>query len=203
MTKGKKVGGLVMLLAIPILILVFLEKFGQQHYTIPTDPSAAEGLSALVPAGALGKAFQLPDQLIDNQGNNVSSDLLLDQNTVWYMLPPVFSDTAQLVLERLVGVRDIFEGTPEVQLVVVVATDQTDSLSVLAQRYRSRGKNWQFLANTTQGREHYSIFPPGTSSATVLLIDQKQRVRGYYDGMQEKEIDRLVVETRILLYGVE
>lgn len=202
MTKGKKVGGLVMLLAIPILILVFLEKFGQQHYTIPTDPSAAEGLSALVPAGALGKAFQLPDQLIDNQGNNVSSDLLLDQNTVWYMLPPVFSDTAQLVLERLVGVRDIFEGTPEVQLVVVVATDKLDSLSALTQRYRSQEKNWQFLADTTQGAVP-NLLPVGTSSATVVLLDQNQRVRGYYDGMQEKEIDRLVVETRILLYGVE
>ena len=192
-----------MLLAIPVLILIFLEKFGQQHYTIPTDPSEAEGLSALVPAGALGKAFQFSNQLIDNQGNEVSSDLLLDQNTIFYGMPQVFSDTAQLVLERLVGVRDIFEGNPDVQLVVVMATDDIDSLSALAQRYRSQEKHWQFLADTTQGAAPNRILPVGISSATVLLIDQNQRVRGYYDGMQEKEIDRLVVETRILLYGVE
>ncbi len=203
MTKGKKVGGLIMLLAIPVLILIFLEKFGQQHYTIPTDPQEAEGLSALVPAGSLGKDFQFPNQLIDDQGNNVSSGLLLDQHTILYILPQVFSDTAQLVLERLVGVQNIFEDSPGVQLVVVVPTDQTDSLSALARRYRSQKKNWRFLADTTQGEELYRMLPANTSSATVLLIDQEPRIRGYYAGLQEKEIDRLVVETRILLYGVE
>ena len=192
-----------MLLGVPILILLFLENFGQQHYTIPTDPQEAEGQSAAVPTEALGKAFQWPDHLIDAQGNSVANGVLLDQNTIFYPLPQVASDTAQRVLERLVGVQDIFESNPNVQLLAVAATDETDWLSVLAQKYRSQGERWQFLADTAQQVLPYRILPSGTSSATVLLIDQHQQIRGYYDGLQEKEIDRLVVETRILLYGVE
>lgn len=200
--KRKKIGGLVALLGIPVLILLFLEKFGQQHYSIPTNPQEAEGFSAVVPAEALGKSFQLPGHFIDYQGNSVSEDLLSGKSTIFYVLPQAFTDTAQRVLEKLVGVRDIFENQPEVQQLIVAVTNETDSLSALMQRYHSQ-KTWQFLADTAHQVLPYRILPPGITSAAVLLIDQNQRIRGYYNGMQEKEIDRLVVETRILLHDVE
>ena len=203
MTNGKKVGGLLFLLAIPILILVFLEEFGQQHYTIPTDPAEAEGLSAEVPAGSLGQKFQFDALPVNDQGASVPDNLLLEKETIIFPLRKTGSDTARVVLEKLTRVQNTFEEENDVQLLVIANTQELNALSRLAQQYRSQPERWQFLADTTQENTLFNRLPSGTSSATILLVDQDQKIRGYYDGMQEDEIDRLVVETRILRYGVE
>ena len=203
MTNGKKIGGLLLLLAIPIAILLFLQEFGQQHYAIPTDPAEAEGLSAEVPAGSLGQAFQLAPLPVDDQGKPVAADLLSGKETILFPSLSLGSDTARVVLEKLTRIQDVFEQEQKVQILVIAATKVAGELPQVARQYRSQPGFWHFLADTTQTNPIHDRLPSGTSSATLLLIDQQQRVRGYYDGMQEDEIDRLVVETRILLYGVE
>ena len=203
MTNRKKIGGLLFLLAIPILILVFLEIFGQQHYSIPTDPAEAEGLSAEVPAGSLGRTFQFTTLPVNPRGNPVSDRLLTGKETIIFPVNNADSDTARTVLEKLARVQDVFEDEDNVQILAVVDTQDLSKLSSLAQQYRSQAPRWQFLANTSRANILSPVLPTGTSAATVLLVDEDQNVRGYYDGMQEDEIDRLVVETRILLYGVE
>lgn len=203
MTSRKKVGGLALLIGIPILILLFLQNFGQQHYIVPTDPAEAEGLSAEVPAGSLGKPFSPVTSLIDRQGNSVANDLLLGKQTIVFPLRKADTDTAQAVLEQLTRVQDVFEQQKDVQLLVVTSEAELARLSSLAERYRSQPGRWRFLADTTQKSPLVGLLPLGTSSSTVMLVDQDQRIRGYYDGIQEDEIDRLLVETRILRFGVE
>ena len=203
MTNGKKVIGLAMLIAIPILILLFLENFGQQHYTVPTDPAEAEGLSAEVPAGSLGQPFQLPTSLLDNQGRAITSNLLEARETIIFPLRTVGSDTAQLVLEQLTRVQGVFEQQEGVQILVIVPSSDPNTLSQLSRRYRSQAERWRFLASTTEDNPFTDTLPQGISSSTIILVDRDQRIRGYYDGAQEDEIDRLIVETRILRFGVE
>lgn len=202
MTNGKKVGGLVLLLAIPVFILVFLEQFGQQHYEVPTDPAEAEGLSAEMPVGSLGTEVQWPRRLMNGRGEALSTSTLTGEIIV-FPLEDVDSDTSQVVLEKLTRVQNVFEQEESVQILVIVRTQTLSVLSSLAQRYRSQEARWKFLADTTPAPSIRTTLPPGTSSSTLLLIDQDQKIRGYYNGMQEDEIDRLVVETRILLYGVK
>lgn len=203
MTNRKKVGGLLLILAVPLLILVFLEQFGEQHYTIPTDPAEAEGLSAEVPAGSLGQAFRLSEPLLNFKGETISGKDFVGEILIVYCLPTMHSDTAELVLEKLTRVQNVFEQDSLVRLLTVAPTRQLDSLSRLAQRYRGRPDVWRFLADTTEGNASAQLLPERTNAATLVLIDQAQQVRGYYDGTQEKEVDRLVAETRILLYDVK
>jgi protein SCO1/2 len=203
MTKPKKVGGLLLILAVPLLILIFLEQFGEQHYAIPTDPSEAEGLSAEVPAGSLGQTFRLPKPLFNASGEVVSEKNFARKILILYYLPVAKADTAELVLEKLTRVQNVFEQDTLVRLLTVVPTQQIDSLTQLAQQYRAQPGVWNFVADTTQGKHLASLMPKGTNAATLVLIDQARQIRGYYHGTQEKEIDRLVAETRILLYGVK
>ena len=203
MTNGKKVGGLILLIAIPVLILVFLEEFGQQHYTVPTDPAEAEGLSAEVPTGSLGQPFRFSTPPVTDQRKFVSDSLLAGKETIIFPLRDVGSDTTQRVLEALARVQDVFEQAEDVQLLVIATTSEVNQLSQLAQQYRSQPRRWQFLADSASTNSSIASLPPGTSSSTILLVDRDRRIRGYYDGLQEDEIDRLVVETRILRYGVE
>ncbi len=203
MTNSKKAGGLLLILAAPLLILLFLENFGEQHYTIPTDPAEAEGLSAEVPAGTLGQAFSLPESLLNFRGDAVLATDFADKILVVYCLPAIHSDTAKLILEKLTRVQNVFEQDTLVRLLTVVPTEQLDSLSQLTQQYRGQPGIWAFLADTTQGDVSAQLLPKGTNAATLLLVDRVQRVRGYYNGTEEKEVDRLVAETRILLYDVK
>ena len=203
MTNKKKLGGLLLLLVVPLLILLFLEQFGKQHYTIPTNPAEAEGLSAEVPAGSLGQAFRLPQPLSNASGETISEEYFAGKILILYRLPTASADTAELVLEKLTRIQNVFEQDTLVRLLTVVPTQQIDSLSQLTQRYRGQPGVWNFLADTTQGKPLASLMPKGTNAATLMLVDQAQQVRGYYHGTQEKEIDRLVAETRILLYDVK
>lgn len=203
MTNKKKMGGLLLILVVPLLILIFLEQFGEQHYTIPTDPAEAEGLSAEVPAGSLGRAFRWPKSLINAQGEAIPKRTFANHILVFYFLPPASIDTAELVLEKLSRIQNVFEQDSLVRLLTVVPTPRVDSLSQLAQRYRGQPGVWNFVADTTQGKISAPLMPEGTNAATLVLIDQAQQVRGYYHGTQEKEIDRLVAEARILLYDVK
>ena len=201
MTNTKKVIGLLVLLAIPIIILVFLELFGQHHYDIPTDPDEAEGLSAEVPPGYLGRDFDLSSLLTGTEAGRQQDGA--ETALIIYFAPSAALDTAQLIFEELARVQDIFANNPEVRMLTTVSTDDTDSLHTLISRYRSRPSFWQWLANSTENDRRDETLPPNATAATLLLVDQNQKIRGYYDGMQEKEMDRLVAETRILLYDVE
>ena len=200
MTNGKKVIGLIILLAIPVAILIFLELFGQHHYNIPIDPAEAEGLSAEVPPGYLGQRFSLPTSLLNATGERWKDSS--ETAKIVYFTPSSATDTAHLIFEKLTQVQDIFENKSGVLMLTLVPTERIDSLQALTARYRSQPHRWQWLASLSDSDGRKAL-PSNATAATLLLVDQNRRVRGYYDGMQEKEVDRLIAETRILLYDVE
>jgi protein SCO1/2 len=199
MSNRKKLGGLVLILAVPLFILLFLEQFGEQHYHIPTDPAEAEGLSAEVPAGSLGQTFRLPGFLLTARQESFATQSDQARIQVVYFTSANYPDTTKRVIERLTRVQNVFEDEPLVQLLTVVPTRQLSDLTELAQRYQRESEAWMFLADTTQQYTSTQLLPAGTNAATLVLLDRTQHVRGYYDGIQEKEVDRLVAETRILL----
>jgi len=45
-------------------------------------------------------------------------------------------------------------------------------------------------------RECILLMPPRTS---VVLLDRQGRIRGYYDGSERDEVDRLIVEIKIII----
>lgn len=192
----------MLILAVPLFILLFLEQFGEQHYTIPTDPAEAEGLSAEVPAGALGRVLRLPAPLLNAKFKAQSNEDILGGILIAYFSSAAHPDTTELVLEKLARVQNVFEEDTLVRLLTVVPTKQLDTLLQLAQRYRSQPDRWMFLGDTTQAYVSTEVLPPGTNAATLVLV-QSAKVYGYYDATQEKEVDRLVAEARILLYDAK
>jgi len=41
---------------------------------------------------------------------------------------------------------------------------------------------------------------PSDYIPTFILVDPEKRIRGYYQTLDREEIDRLILETKILLY---
>jgi protein SCO1/2 len=56
-------------------------------------------------------------------------------------------------------------------------------------------------------REYFAVKEPGTSfdehdfihTENVILVDEKKRIRGIYDGTSEEEMDKLIGDIQILL----
>ena len=46
-----------------------------------------------------------------------------------------------------------------------------------------------------------SVTPEFMHATKFILVDEKDRIRGYYDGLDPKDVDRLMQEISILLSG--
>jgi len=80
------------------------------------------------------------------------------------------------------------------------------SPSAAMKRVETESKGWPV------GMVNTSSFPAGSdlrvirdcvllmkSPASVVLVDHDRRIRGYYDGTDRDEVDRLIVEMKIIL----
>lgn len=90
--------------------------------------------------------------------------------------------------------------------------DSPDILKVYAKQFEKDNTHWQFLSGT-QGQvldisrnEFLLDALVDTSEAdtfilspNLVLLDSKQRIRGYYDGSEPKQIDLLIDEIKLLV----
>lgn len=82
--------------------------------------------------------------------------------------------------------------------------DDAEARQRLSEAYRSSELKYSTFASegelqqdsTDMLRQCVLFIPPNMNS---VLIDNKKRIRGYYDLNERKEVDRLVVEVRIIL----
>ena len=125
----------------------------------------------------------------------------------------------------MVRVQEKFRREPRVRLVTLLATPDTATAAIstqlgkLSEQYGTINGKWFFLAapadalqrvarfelGLTALRPEHLPFRPATEPATLpggrlLLLDDKQHVRGIYDGTDIHEIERLITEINVLLY---
>ncbi len=97
-------------------------------------------------------------------------------------------------------------------ITVDTAYDTPEVLQAYAKDYRPETKKWHFL---TGGKDDvYNVARNGflvdavedttrdahfIHSSSLILVDSKRRIRGYYDVNQKKEVDRLIDELKLLL----
>lgn len=125
------------------------------------------------------------------------------------------------ITSQLSRVQDTFYQDPEVQLLSISVDpkfDQPEMLAAYAKRYDANKGQWHFLTG-----EKKSIYPlvlkgfhvpladaseydaaiknPDETfihSERLVLVDKAGVIRGFYDGTDKKEVDRLLVEIKVL-----
>jgi protein SCO1/2 len=125
------------------------------------------------------------------------------------------------ITSQLSRVQDTFYQDPEVQLLSISVDpkfDQPAMLAAYAKRYDAKKGQWHFLTG-----EKKSIYPlvlkgfhvpladaseydaaiknPDETfihSERLVLVDKEGIIRGFYDGTDKKEVDRLLVEIKVL-----
>jgi protein SCO1/2 len=125
------------------------------------------------------------------------------------------------ITSQLSRVQDTFLGDPEVQLLSISVDpkfDQPEKLAMYAKRFDANKGQWHFL--TGEKKMIYPLVLKGfhvpladaseydaaiknpdetfIHSERLVLVDKEGIIRGFYDGTDKKEVDRLLVEIKVL-----
>jgi protein SCO1/2 len=210
----RKLVFLFILLLIPVAIVLFLHRYGENHYEIPVYYSNAADMSSdlcVFPEGQhLIPSFAFTDQ--DNRliGEESLTGKITVVDFIFTNCPSMCKDMSAEMLR----VQDAFRGDGQLQLLSFTVDPEHDKPQVLkeyAERVGVNGTNWRFL--TGEKVLLYEIARCGfllpvqegdggsedfIHSNKFVLIDGQRRIRGYYDGDDRQEVDRLIQEIRIL-----
>ncbi len=125
------------------------------------------------------------------------------------------------ISSQLSRVQDTFHQDPEVQLLSISVDptyDQPEKLAAYAKRFDANKGQWYFL--TGEKKVIYPLVLKGfhvpladaseydaaiknpdetfIHSERLVLVDKEGVIRGFYDGTDKKDVDRLLVEIKVL-----
>lgn len=202
--KVKKILILVIVLSLPVILYLFLTYFGNNEFDLPVyfadgNEQCAEfkQLSEVTePFAWHGDGIILPDLL----GGNI--------NVVHFPNPD--ADNQQLVneLNRLIATLSD-EGPVKVHSFYkansttseqkeLLESDGAQSYQLSAPMYKSFTE-CHFALPTALWQNNHPSEMELAREQTLVLVDKNLKIRGYYDGLETKDVDRLILEIRILL----
>lgn len=196
---------LLVMLAIPVFIWLFLKYFGQNQYEVPVYYQEGINLEGCTKES---QTHTIPDFILNqiNEEEAVSENILDHHITaVAFFSYPCDADCRKL-MEELVRVQDVFEKQEMVQILTIdKSSSNPQELLELSQTFKSKSERWKFLTGEkttieTLAQCGFVLKEQKDLSYPIVLIDSERRIRGYYSGTDPEEVDRLILEIRILLY---
>lgn len=121
---------------------------------------------------------------------------------------PKMSDQMQRVYKNYLN-------NPDVLILSHTVMPEVDSVSVLkayANKYAANADKWMFLTGPKEDiyqlarKSYFAVISEGDGGVNdfihtenFVLVDRQKRIRGFYDGTSEKDVDRLIKEIGYLL----
>ena len=204
----KKAGILIGILVVPALVVVVL-KFFSVHEAKELPFFAPKATECQVDTT---KAYYIPaHQAVDHTGKSFSNEQLAGKVSIVNFI--IGTDTYEQLHYSMARVQERFKGLDEVQFLSYTTEPETDSVSLLnslANKYDALPNKWLYLNESsgtalatcgygTELVEHENKMKP----YQFVLVDKEQRIRGYYNGMERKEVDKLMTEVAVLLLQYE
>ena len=119
------------------------------------------------------------------------------------------SDICPMMTKNMAALNRTFEGLKNIKLVSISVNPETDTVSVLEGYARNHGArdNWVFLTGERQAITDLavksfklgSVEEPVFHSAYFTLVDQNGLIRGYYEGTNKEELNRLYEDASFLI----
>ncbi len=213
MTKSSliKQGGFVVILAgVPILLFFLLTAYRDWK---------APGFYGSTTTNEQGETVhhKIPDFTFTNQqGQSVTEDDLNGQITIVNFFFTSCPTICPKMMNKLKRVQNKFAENDKVQILSHTVDPEHDSVDVLAdygQRLSIKPGMWDLV--TGDKRKIYKMARSGyelvavegkkgdgsgfVHSERVALIDWERRIRGYYEGTEDEDIDKLMEDVRFLL----
>jgi protein SCO1 len=204
------------LLLVPILIFIFIGSFGEHHYTLKRYFPQVDAKGEVVRDEKGDTLFnQVPEFKLTSQLGQPVSQADLDGSI--YVADFFFAtcpDICKAMSSQLVRVQEAFHNEPMVKIASFTVNPEYDTPEVLkeyGERYGADANKWYFL--TGDREEIYELAQKGfylpvmqvegqqdfIHSEKFMLVDRNRYVRGIYDGTDPEDVDRLILEIKVLL----
>jgi len=205
MRKGIKVLVLMCILLTPAAVYVFLQAFGHNEFDLPfySEEGKLETTSFSSNTDPDPKIFKF-EELYDSTGKKVDQDSYANDIIV---LEFVSSQSDRKKRDfQIKRISDIFQAEESVRILRVF-TDNNHSGSIQVKIVDQPEKNISVLytGDNEMTKMIKSIISADNNQGSgaiydiMLLLDNQQRIRGYYAIHDFEEIDRLILEVKILL----
>ncbi|GAA5022961.1 hypothetical protein GCM10011506_05450 [Marivirga lumbricoides] len=201
--KIKKIAVLLIVLSLPVILYLFLTYFGNNEFDLPVY--FADGNDHC----AEFKRLEEVSEPFTWHGNSAVLSEILEGNINMVNFPNPEADNQQLIneLNRLVATLSD-EGSVKVHSFYLsgsVLSDQQLLESEAAQTYEIDTVLYKSFADCYfalptaiwEGRHPSEM--ELRREQVLVLVDENLDIRGYYDGLETKDVDRLILEIRILL----
>ncbi|MDF2456080.1 MAG: hypothetical protein K0R51_2073 [Cytophagaceae bacterium] len=208
-----RIGLLFVIILLPILFILFFNLFGENHHRLfifqPIDSVATEQ------GYKVTKAYTVPSfQLTSEEGKPFSSESLKGKIFIVNFIFTRCEAQCKDMSNQLIRVQEAFKDRKDVSIVSITVDPEYDTASVLkeyAQAHQAIPGKWLFL--TGEKEYIYNLGQTGFFVSTMeekdqplsflhsekfILVDQKGWIRGFYDGTDQKEVDRLITEIKVL-----
>lgn len=217
-----KVGILIVILAVPTFIFVFLKLFGQNYYKLPYLMPEIDATGQVVMKGVDTVFHQIPAfDLIDQNGQPFSSAKTKGKIYVADFFFTRCGTICPKLSTNLTRVQSLFANDPNILIVSHSVDPKHDSSAVLqkyAQKYDVKSGKWFLLTGDKKAiydlaikgyklpvadaseydKNIKSIDETFIHSEKLLLIDKEGYIRGIYDGTYSPDVERLVAEIKVL-----
>jgi protein SCO1/2 len=205
MSKYKKAGFLIALLVVPVFIFLFLKGFTTNHFDLPYFRPLMEG--GQVKIGVDGDTLYRPvaGLLFKDNAVVVSEAELKDRYTVIGRVIDTVDAPSKMILTNLGRIYGLATSVPAVRIVTLtnVGGQVQSSLDSPRDGWRVWEGDVESVAAATRELDLGILDEQQTIPVNnrLVLVDKFGFIRGYYNGLQPAEIDRLMAEIKILEYS--
>lgn len=165
----------------------------------------------------VGRGHRIGDfDLVDQWGNKADSSLL--QGKI-YVADFFFTTCPTICIDmgaNFQRIQETYKDEERFHLVSHTVMPEIDTVEVMHAYGECMGAikgKWHLLTGEKRElyrmarREYFAVMEQGTSfdehdfihTENVILVDEKKRIRGFYDGTSDLDIDRLIGDIQILL----
>ena len=165
----------------------------------------------------VGRGHRIGDfDLIDQWGNKADSSLL--QGKI-YVADFFFTTCPTICIDmgaNFQRIQETYKDEDRFHLVSHTVMPEIDTVEVMhayGERMGAIKGKWHLLTGEKRElyrmarREYFAVMEQGTSfdehdfihTENVILVDEKKRIRGFYDGTSDLDVDRLIGDIQILL----
>jgi len=187
----KKAVFLFLLIGLPAVIFIFLKIFGRNEFTIPVYYE--QGLTDSLPTSCLDRT---PQQYLVKNENVPTTGLKVIH------FERLDGPVLKTRLEALERVQDVFYDDSSISLTTYLNGSSIDKKDITDydKRIQFLDQFWKInqLDSTNWADLKYCTMAMSNLDNRVVLVDEENKIRGYYNILEREETDRLILELRIL-----
>ena len=208
MTKNLKSGLLLFLLVGPLLFYISFHLLGTNHYSIKkyypisVNNNTNDTIYHQIPD------FSFTNQLGEKVDKNTFEDKIYVANFFFTSCPTI----CPKMTNSMKYLQDSFKNHDDVIFLSHTVDPETDDVSTMkeyADLQEADHEKWNFVTGNKEdiykiAKEGYKIIATENDgfvhSEKLVLVDKNFVIRGYFNGTNEKEVEDLLSNIRILMY---